>query len=327
MLTTARRVWGWVVGAIVATTVAPGAIAQDYPVRPVRVVVQYAAGGGADFVARLIGQELYQRLGQSIVVDNRAGANGAIANQAVATTAADGYVLLLGAAGPMVINPHVYGGGPIDTLKDFTPIVLVAISPFAVTLNPSVPANSMAELTALAKANPGTLNYGTSGKGGTPHLAAELYKAMAGVDLVHVPYKGLAPALTELISGQVQVVFADCGLVAPYLKSGQLKALAVTGSTRSTILPDLPTVAEAGLPGYQANTWYGLYGPRGLAAPIVERINRAAREALKVPTVRERLSTQGLEVADVSPTEFVAFQQSEYDKWGKLVRDADIKPE
>jgi tripartite-type tricarboxylate transporter receptor subunit TctC len=185
----------------------------------------------------------------------------------------------------------------------------------------------MAELTALAKAKPGTLNYGTSGKGGAPHLATELYKAMAGVDLVHVPYKGLAPALSELISGQVQVVFADCGLVAPYLKSGQLKALAVTGGSRSSILPDLPTVAEAGLPGYQANTWYGLYGPAGLPAPIVERINRATREAAKAPTVRERLSSQGLEVADTSPAEFAAFQQSEYDKWGKLVRDADIKPE
>jgi tripartite-type tricarboxylate transporter receptor subunit TctC len=325
MRTSARLLWGWVVGAVVAAAATAGT-AQDYPVRPIRIVVQYAAGGGADFVARLIGQELNQRLGQSIVVDNRAGANGAIANQIVAATPADGYVLLLGAAGPMAINPHVYGG-TIDTLKDFTPIVLVATSPFAVTLNPSVPANSMAELTALAKAKPGTLNYGTSGKGGAPHLATELYKAMAGVDLVHVPYKGLAPALSELISGQVQVVFADCGLVAPYLKSGQLKALAVTGGSRSSILPDLPTVAEAGLPGYQANTWYGLYGPAGLPAPIVERINRATREAAKAPTVRERLSSQGLEVADTSPAEFAAFQQSEYDKWGKLVRDADIKPE
>jgi tripartite-type tricarboxylate transporter receptor subunit TctC len=185
----------------------------------------------------------------------------------------------------------------------------------------------MAELTALAKAKPGTLNYGTSGKGGTPHLATELYKAMANVDLVHVPYKGLAPALTDLISGQVQVVFADCGLVAPYLKSGQLKALAVTGGSRSSILPDLPTVAEAGLPGYQANTWYGLYGPAGLPASIVERINRAAREAVKVLTIRERLSSQGLEIADTSAAEFATFQQSEYDKWGRLVRNADIKPE
>jgi tripartite-type tricarboxylate transporter receptor subunit TctC len=327
MRMSARRLWSWVVGVIVTTAAATAGLAQDYPVRPVRVVVQYAAGGGADFVARLIGQELNQRLGQSIVVDNRAGANGAIANQIVAATPADGYVLLLGAAGPMVINPHVYGGGTIDTLKDFTPIVLVATSPFAVTLNPSVPVNSMAELTALAKAKPGTLNYGTSGKGGTPHLATELYMAMAGVDLVHVPYKGLAPALSELISGQVQVVFADCGLVAPYLKSGQLKALAVTGGSRSGILPDLPTVAEAGLPGYQANTWYGLYGPAGLPAPIVERINRATREAAKVSTVSERLLSQGLEVADTSSAEFATFQQSEYDKWGKLVRDADIKPE
>jgi tripartite-type tricarboxylate transporter receptor subunit TctC len=321
------RAWWWGALLIAALASATVSSAEDYPNRPIKVVVQYAAGGGADFVARLLSHEMNPRLGQSLVVDNRAGANGAIANQAAAVAPADGYVLLLGAAGPMVINPHVYGGGPVDTLKDFTPVVLVAVSPFAVTLNPSVPANSFAELTALAKAQPGALNYGTSGKGGTPHLATELYKSMAGVDLVHVPYKGLAPALSDLISGQVQVVFADCGLVVPYLKSGQLKAVAVTGATRSSILPELPTVAESGLPGYQANTWYGLYGPTGLPAAIVERLNRATRETLALPVVRERLATQGLEIADTSPAQFAAFQQSEYDKWGKVVRDADIKPE
>jgi tripartite-type tricarboxylate transporter receptor subunit TctC len=303
------------------------AAAQDYPSRPVRIIVQYAAGGGADFVARLLSQELSEPFGQILVVDNRAGANGAIANQVAATAAADGYTLLLGAAGPMVINPHIYGPGAVDTLKGFTPIVLVAVSPFAVTLHPSVPATSLAELTALAKAKPGALNYGTSGKGGAPHLATELYKSMAGVDLTHVPYKGLAPALAELIAGQIQVAFADCGLAAPYLKSGQLKAVAVTGAVRSSLLPELPTFAEAGLPGYQANTWYGLHAPAGVPGAVVERLNGLTRKMLTQPAAKQRLLAQGLEAADTTPTQFAAFQQAEYEKWGKVVRDADMKPE
>jgi len=244
-----------------------------------------------------------------------------------AAAPADGYTLLLGAAGPMVVNPHIDGGGAVDTLKAFTPIVLVAQSPFAVTLNPSVPVGSMAELTALAKAKPGSLNYGTSGKGGAPHLAAELYRSMAGVDITHVPYKGLAPALADLIAGQIQLSFADCGLAAPYLKSGQLKAIAVTGATRSSLLPELPTVAEAGLPGYQANTWYGLHAPAGVPPAVIEKINRLTRAALAQPAPKQRLIAQGLEPADTTPAQFAAFQQAEYEKWGKVVRDAQIKPE
>ena len=306
---------------------AGGAAAQDYPSRPVKIIVQYAAGGGADFVARFVSQEIAEPFGQQLVVDNRPGANGAIANQVAAAAPADGYTLLLGAAGPMVVNPHIDGGGAVDTLKAFTPIVLVAQSPFAVTLNPSVPVASMAELTALAKAKPGSLNYGTSGKGGAPHLAAELYRSMAGVDITHVPYKGLAPALADLIAGQIQLSFADCGLAAPYLKSGQLKAIAVTGGTRSSLLPELPTIAEAGLPGYQANTWYGLHAPAGVPPAVIEKINRLTRAALAQPASKQRLIAQGLEPDDTTPAQFAAFQQAEYEKWGKVVRDAQIKPE
>lgn len=307
---------------------ASGASAQEYPNRPVRIIVQFGAGGGADFVARLVSQDMSEPFGQQIVVDNRAGANGAIANQVAAASAPDGYTLLLGAAGPMTVNPHIYGTmGAVDTLKAFTPIALIALSPFAVTLHPSVPASSMAELTALAKAKPGTLNYGTSGKGGAPHLAAELYSSMAAVTITHVPYKGLAPALAELVAGQIQLSFADIGLAAPFLKAGQLKALAVTGATRSSLLPELPTIAEAGIAGYQANTWYGIYAPTGVPPAVVEKLSRLTRAMLTQASTKQRLVAQGLEAGDTTPAQFAAFQQAEYEKWGKVVRDAQIKPE
>jgi tripartite-type tricarboxylate transporter receptor subunit TctC len=301
-------------------------VAQDYPNKPIRLIVQYAAGGGADFVARIVSQDLSQRLGQSVVVENRAGANGAIANQAAASSAPDGYTLLLGAAGPMVINPHIYGSGAVDTLKDFVPIAIAATSPFAVTLHPSVQANSLADLTALAKARPGTLNFGTSGNGGAPHLAAELYQSMAGVKLVHVPYKGLAPAINDLIAGQVQLAFADVGLVMAHVKAGKLKAVAVTSAKRSSVLPELPTIAESGLPGYQANTWYGVFAPAGTPPAIIEKLSAAIREGLALPAVKERLASQALEPVDMNAAQFASFVQSDYGKWGKVVKDAAITP-
>ncbi len=321
-----RKWWMGALAALACLAVAGAATAQDYPSKPVRVVVQYAAGGGADLLARLLSQELSNSLGQSLVVENRAGANGAIANAFVAGTPPDGYTLLFGAAGSLVISPHIYGS-QTDNLKDFTPIILAASSPFALAVHPSVKAASLAELTALAKASPGKLNFGSSGNGGSPHLAGELYKNVAGVDIVHVPYKGLAPAIADLVGGQIQMIFADVGLLKPHIGSGAVRPLAVTGAKRSSALPDLPTMAEAGLPGYQANTWYGFFAPTGTPASITRKIHAETTKALAVPAVRERIASQGLEIGGGPSEQFAQYVRDEYAKWARLVKDAKIKAE
>ena len=249
--------------------------AQAYPSKPIRLVVPYAAGGGTDFVGRAIADKLSAAFGQAIVVDNRAGANGVIGSEIVAKAVADGYTLLIGAAGTLVVAPHL-GTLPFDPQKDLAPVTNLATSPFLVAVNPMVAADTIAELIALAKASPGKLSFGSSGTGGAPHLATELFKSLAGVAMLHVPYKGLSPALTDLLGGQIQVLFIDIGLAIPYVKSGKIKALAVTGTSRSNVLPEVPTVAESGVPGYDGRTWYGLFAPAGTPAAIIE-ISRQRR--------------------------------------------------
>ncbi len=304
----------------------PGvAAAQAYPAKPVRMIVTFAAGGGADFVARAIAPKLSESLGQPVLVENRPGANGALGADLVAKAAPDGYTLLLGAAGTMVVAPHLGANMPFDPMKDLAPASLVAISPFVVTLNPSVKANSVRELIALAKANPGKINYGTSGTGGSPQLATELFKSMTGVNLVHVPYKGLAPALTDLMGGQIQVVFADVGLVKGHIAGGKLKGLAVTSAARSGAMPDLPTVAEAGVPGYAAGTWYGILAPAGTPADIVSRVSADTRKALALADIKAAFSAQGIEPAGDTPEKFAGFMREEFAKWGKVIREAGIK--
>jgi tripartite-type tricarboxylate transporter receptor subunit TctC len=261
------------------------------------------------------------------VVENRAGANGAIGNEAVARAAPDGYTLLLGAAGALTIAPHLYEKLQFDSFKDFVPVSLVATSPFVLVVNPSVPAKTVAELTALAKASPGKLNYGSSGTGGAPHLAGELYKSVAGIDIVHVPYKGLAPAITDAIGGRVQILFADVGLVAPHIKAGTLRALAVTSTQRSSALPDVPTMTEAGVPGYTAGTWYGVLAPVGTPPAIVKRLNTELSRALGAPDLREQFAHQSVVAAGGSPEDFAALIRSDYDKWGKVIKGAGIKAE
>jgi tripartite-type tricarboxylate transporter receptor subunit TctC len=304
----------------------PGLVlAQSYPAKPLRLIVTFAAGGGADFVARAIAPKLGEFLGQPVVVDNRPGANGALGADIVAKSAPDGYTLVLGAAGTMVVAPHLGANMPFDPMKDLVPASLVAISPFVVTLNPSVQANSVRELVALAKANPGRINYGTSGTGGSPQLATELFKSMTGVDLVHVPYKGLAPALTDLIGGQIQVVFADVGLVKGHIAGGKLKGLAVTSAARSSAMPELPTVAEAGVPGYAGGTWYGILAPAGTPADIIARLSTETRKALTVAELKAAFLAQGMDPAGGTPEQFAAFMREEFGKWGKVIRDAGIK--
>ena len=305
---------------------APGlACAQAYPAKPIRLIVTFAAGGGAEFVARAMAPKMGEALGQTIIVDNRPGANGAVGADAVAKAAPDGYTLLLGAAGTMVIAPHLGAQMPFDTFRDLVPVTLAAWSPFIVTLNPGVQASSIRDLVALAKASPGKINYGSSGTGGAPNLAGELFKSMTGVNMVHVPYKGLGPAITDLLGGQIQVVFADVGLVQGHIAAGKLKGLGVTGAARSSSVPGMPTVAESGVPGYASGTWYGVLAPAGTAADIVARVNGAVRKALEDAEVKAAFAKQGIDAAGNTPAEFGAYMRAESDKWGKLVREAGIK--
>jgi tripartite-type tricarboxylate transporter receptor subunit TctC len=311
--------------AALAALAAP-AVAQTWPEKPIRLIVTFPAGGGADYVGRAIAPGLTQALGQSVIVENRGGANGAIGNEAVAHAAPDGYTLLLGAAGPLTIAPHLEKLH-FDVFKDLVPVGLVASSPFVLTVNPSVPAKSVAELTALAQKEPGKLNFGSSGTGGAPHLAGELYKTLTGVQIVHVPYKGLAPAITDLLGGRVQILFADVGLVASHVKGGTLRGLAVTSAQRSPALPDLPTMIEAGVPGYTAGSWYAVLAPAGTPAAIVNRVNAELTRIAASPEIRAQFEKQGLTPGGGTPQDFAKLMQDDSQKWGKLIRERGIKVE
>ena len=274
-----------------------GAIAQDFPARSVRLIVPQSAGGGADILARTVGQKLSEAWGQPVVIDNRPGAAGIIGTEAVAKAAPDGYTLLMGAISTHAINPSLYKTLSYDPVKDFAPVTMVATAPLLVVVHPSLPVNSTQELIALAKAKPGQLFFASAGSGNSAHLAGELFKTMANVDLVHVPYKGATPAETDLIGGQVSVMFSSILSALPHAKAGKMKALAVTSARRSSIAPDLPTVAESGVPGYDVNPWYGLFAPAGTPRAIVERINRDVARILAQPDVRQRFATLGAEPA------------------------------
>ncbi len=311
--------------SLIAALLPAIATAQTYPTKPIRLIVTFAPGGGADAVGRAIAQPLSEVLGQTVVVENRAGANGVVGAEIAAKAPPDGYTVLLGAAGTMAVAPHLGEPMPFDPLRDFIPVSLVATSSFAVVVNKDVPVDSLAALIAYAKANPDRLNFGSSGKGGAPHLATELFDHMAGIRMVHVPYRGLAPAIADLIAGQIQVLFADIPLVAGHVKSGALRALAVTGSTRSSVLPDLPTVSEAGVPGYSAGTWYGVFLPAKTPPEIVTRISMALKQVLASPALKATLAAQGTDVAWDTPEQFAVFVRGESDKWAKLIREAGLK--
>jgi len=306
------------------TTISP-AQAQTYPSKPIRLVVGFAAGGGTDYVARAIAPRLTEALGQPLIVENRPGAAGTLGNDLVAKAAADGYTLLAAAAGPMTVAPNFLGKLPYDTFKDFDPVALIVTSPFVLVVNPTLPIKTLAEFDALAKAKPGSINFGSSGTGGSPHLAGELYKRMAGIDIVHVPYKGLAPALTDLLGGQIQAVFADIGLALKQIEAGKLRPLAVTGAQRFAALPTVPTVIEAGVPGYRAETWYGLVAPSGTPAPIISRLHAETRKALAAPELQAQLASQGLVPANLSSAEFAAMIREDFNKWGRLIKEANIQ--
>jgi tripartite-type tricarboxylate transporter receptor subunit TctC len=301
--------------------------AQGFPEKPIRFVVGFTPGGPSDILARALGQKLAERWNQQVVIENRPGAGGNVAAEAVARSAADGYTWLLGNNSILATNHSLYRSLPYDPVKDFAPVSLVAVQPNILVVHPQVPANSVAELIALAKKNPGKLNYASSGAGAAAHLAGELFKTMAGVDLVHVPYKGAQPALTDVIAGQVQVMFATSASVIPFIKAGKLRGLAVTSARRSPSVPDLPTVAEAGVAGFEAITWHGVVVPAATPAPLVERLNREIVSVLGLPDLRERLAALGAEVLAGTPREFADYIAAEIPKWSKVVRDSGARIE
>ena len=300
--------------------------AQDYPTRPIRIIVAYPAGGANDIVARTIGQELAQDLGQPVVIENRGGAAGTIGADAAAKSPADGYTLFM-AAGAHTLAPSLHAKLPYDIVRDFEPVSLAALGTYLLVVHPSVPANSVKELVELAKAKPGALNFASSGEGAPPHLAGVLFQKLAGVTLNHIPYRGDTPAITDLIAGQVQLAFLSIQPLIPQVKAGKLRALAITSGRRSAAVPDLPTVAESGLAGYDIGTWWGLLAPAKTPRPIVERLAAAMRKASVVPAVKERFATGGNVAQSNSPEEFAAMIKSEVGRYRELAAAAGVKPE
>jgi tripartite-type tricarboxylate transporter receptor subunit TctC len=286
--------------------------------------VGFAPGGGTDTTARAIANKLTDLLGQQVIIDNRPGAAGNIATELVSNANPDGYTLLMGTIAALAINPSLYTTKlPFDSIKDFAPIIQAVDSTNILSLHPSVAASSVKELIALAKTKP--LNYGSSGVGGTGHLAGELFNTMAGTKMSHVPYKGGGPAMIDLISGQVQLVFATAASAVPHIKSGKIKGIAVTTIKRSALMPNIPTIAESGLPRFDANNWYGLLAPAGTPRPIIMRLNTDVKKVLAMPDVKEFLFNQGLDPAPGTPEEFGAYIKSEMTKWAKVVKDSGAK--
>ena len=298
-----------------------------YPNRSIRVVVPFAAGGPTDAAMRIIAPRFSEFLGQQIIIENRGGAGGATGTEFIAKSTPDGYTLVHGSIGGLAVSPTLNPKLGYNTLRDLAPISQTVNVAYIVTLHPSVPAKSIKELLALARARPGKLNYGSGGAGTGPNLAGELLNMMAGVSIVHVPYKGTAPALTALLSGEVDTTFDNLLIVLPQIKAGRVRPIAATGDARSKLLPELPTMAESGLPGYSATGWYGLLAPIATPKDIVARLNTEFTRALRSPDVSERLNSTAAEPAPGTPEQFAAFIRSKTDKWAKVVRATNMKPE
>ena len=310
--------------ALGAAGVGAFAAAPDFPTKPVRFIVPFTPGAINDLLARLIGGRLAEHWSQQVVVDNRAGAGTVIGTDLVAKSPADGYTLLL-VSTAFAINQTLYPKLPYDTGKDFAPVTQIASAPFLMVVYPQLPVKSVKELVALAKSKPGQLSYGSTGSGGTAHLIGEMFKATAGVDIVHIPYKGLAPAMTDVIAGQVSMTLGSYSTLGPQVKSGRLRAIAVTSKSRFRVAPDIPTIAEAGYPGFDATAWWGVAVPAGTPRSIVARLHADITRTLQLPEVRERLSAEGADVASSSPAEFAEFLKAEVVKWGKVVRMSGAK--
>ena len=309
-----------IAAATAVTLIACGVHAQGYPEKTVRIIVPFAPGGSTDIVARITSQKLSERFKQSVVIDNRGGGGGNIGSELVAKAPPDGYTLLIGTVGSLTINPSLYKKMPYDPLRDLTAIAYFGSTPNILVVHPSLPVKTVKELIALARTRPGQLNYASAGTGGSVHLAAELFKSLAKVDMVHVPYKGSGPALIDLLGGQTQLMFSTMPPALPHVKSGRLRALGMTGAKRSSLVPELPTIAESGLPGYEITQWWGLLGPAGMASALVTRLNADINAILLQPDVKERLASEAADAAPNTPAWFTAFMKSEIAKWAKVVQ-------
>ena len=298
------------------------AIAQPYPSRPVKIVVPFPPGGSNDIIARILAQKLAERDGQAFVVENRGGAGGNIGAEAVANSDPDGYTLLLTAPPPLTTNAALYKSLKFDPSQAFAPVSLVATVPIVLVVHPSVPVKDVKELVALAKANPGTLNFGSSGNGSTNHLAGELLKSLTGIDIVHVPYKGAAPAMTDLIGGHIPMMFDNMPAVLPQVQSKAVNAIAVAGATRASALPDVPTVAESGVPGFEAFSWFGLAAPAKTPAPVLAKLQGDVEAILKMPDVQKRFTELGAEPGTISGDAFGKFLAEDTAKWTKIIRSS-----
>jgi tripartite-type tricarboxylate transporter receptor subunit TctC len=310
--------------ALLACSSPARAQADGYPNRPIRFVVANSPGGGLDITARTVSPRLNSALGQQIVIDNRPGAAGSLAAEITAKSAPDGYTVLMGSIGNLAVNVSLYKGLDYHPLKDLAPITFAVSGSNVLVVNPTVPAKTVQELIALARAQPGRLTYGSSGSGNAGHLAGELFKSMAKIDMVHVPYKGGAPAMIDLIAGQIQLIFSSPPTAVPQVKAGKIRALAVTTARRSAILPELPTIAESGLPGFEADNWYGVAVAARTPRAIVDRLNAEFVRVLSMPEVKEVLLKQGLEAAPGTPDAFGAYMKSEYVKWAKVIAEAGL---
>ncbi len=316
-----RHFGTWAVTAAMAgVSVCGTAVAADaYPVKPVRIVIGFSTGGYIDLTSRLIAGPLAAALGQQVVVDNRSGAGGVVGTEMAARAAPDGHTLTVGSVGTHAINQTLYRALPYNVLRDFQPVARLSDSPNILAVHPSLPAHSVKDLIALARARPGQIMYASAGAGTSTHIAAVLLEYLGHIKLVHIPYKGGGPAIVDVVAGQVPVTFGTAASVSPHTKSGRLRGLAITGSQRSTLLPDLPTIAESGLPGYEMLNWLGLFAPAGTPRAVVDRLSNEAMRIVRLPEVRDRLNAQGAEPSPLATDEFALFVKSEVEKWAKVV--------
>ena len=300
---------------------------QNYPVKPVRLIVPYPPGGPTDLVGRSVGQKLTEAWGQQIIVENRAGAASAVGTEVAARAPADGYTLLLGTSAGFSINPALGGKLPYDPERDFAPITLLVINPQILVVHPSMPVHSVKMLVALAKSRPGQINYASVGNASPQHLGMEMLKSMTGINMVHVPYKGTAPAVTDILAGNVSLMFNSMPSVLPQARSGRLRGLAVSSAKRSSAAPDIPTVAEAGVPGFDYVTWYGLFAPAGTPREIVNRLNSQVAKMLAEPELAKRFASQGAEPLSTTPDQLAQYRRAEYERWRKLIAEMKLKVE
>lgn len=303
------------------------AMTQAWPAKPIRVIVPFPAGGGTDFVARIVGQRLSERLGQQVPIDNRAGADGIVGLDLLKKSPPDGYTIATVSAGPLAVNPHLYRKLPYDTLRDFTAIANMVGIPLLLVAHPSLPVRNVKELIALARARPGEMSYASPGVGNSSHLASELFNSMAKVKMVHLPYKGMAPAVVSVLSGEGVLLFSSIPPILPHVRNGKAVALGIGSARRISSLPEVPTIAEAGLPGYEAYSWTGMIGPASMPREVVQRLNREIVEILKLKAINDQLLSEGTVPTPSSPEEFAAYIKSEIAKWGEVVKIANIKAE